>query len=431
MNVAIIGAGFTGLAAGYRLSKYGHNVTILEKDHLPGGLAVGIKQKEWQWTLEKHYHHWFTSDQSALNLANEIKYNVCIHRPKTCVYVDNEIFQLDSPLSVLQFPKLTQLQRLRMAVILGFLRYNPAWQLLEHIKTSTFLPKAMGEKPYSLLWEPLLRSKFGSYMHDISLAWFWARIRKRTANLAYPEGGFLKFAQTLCSEIESKGGKIFFNTEVREIKSNGINTFLHFSNDSNHRSKGGSLKLDKVIVTLPSFIFLKIAPQLPDWYRSILMNLKGLGAINIILRLKKPFLEDGTYWLNICEKNAPLMAIVEHTNFIDKQYYNNEHLVYLGNYLPITHKYFSMEKDELLTTYDPILKKINPSYKNSLIGCEKFAAPFAQPIIPTHYSKIIPSLETPLKNIYLANMQQIYPWDRGTNYAIELGKKVATLINNC
>ncbi len=124
------------------------------------------------------------------------------------------------------------------------------------------------------------------------------------------------------------------------------------------------------------------------------------------------------------------MAIVEHTNFMDKKYYNNEHIVYLGNYLPFDHEYMKMEKDQLLKIYDPILKKINPNYQLSIINSQLFKVPFAQPIIPVNYSKIVPPFETPLSNVYLANIQQVYPWDRGTNYAVELGQKVAAKVSD-
>lgn len=122
------------------------------------------------------------------------------------------------------------------------------------------------------------------------------------------------------------------------------------------------------------------------------------------------------------------MAIVEHTNFMDKKNYNNEHLVYLGNYLPHDHRYFKMPKEEILKEFDKFLKSIKPDYKKNLIDYEVFKAPFAQPIIPVNYSKLIPPIKTPLQNVYLANIQQVYPWDRGTNYAVELGQKVAKLI---
>ena len=51
--------------------------------------------------------------------------------------------------------------------------------------------------------------------------------------------------------------------------------------------------------------------------------------------------------------------------------------------------------------------------------------PAAQPIISTNYSQRIPSTRTPVKGLYLAAMSQVYPQDRGTNYSIQLGMRVA------
>ena len=187
-------------------------------------------------------------------------------------------------------------------------------------------------------------------------------------------------------------------------------------------------EFDAIIVTLPSFFFIKIAPQLPDEYKNNLLKLKGLGALNLMLRLKTQFLKDNTYWLSVCDNKSPILAIVEHTNFMDKKHYNNEHIVYLGNYPEKDDPRFEMTAEQLLKLYDPWLKKINPNYKLSIINYKLFTAPFAQPLIPVNYSKFLPPFETPLSNVFLANIQQVYPWDRGTNYAVELGEKVAKLI---
>lgn len=156
-------------------------------------------------------------------------------------------------------------------------------------------------------------------------------------------------------------------------------------------------------------------------------QLKSLGATNLILRLSKHFFPDQTYWLSVCDKSAGIMAIVEHTNFMDKKHYNNEHIVYVGNYLPSDHPNFLATREDLLSLYDPFLHKINSGYKHNLIDYKLLKEPFAQPVIPPHYSKMIPSIITPLRSVYLANIEQVYPWDRGTNYAVELGEKVAKL----
>ena len=68
---------------------------------------------------------------------------------------------------------------------------------------------------------------------------------------------------------------------------------------------------------------------------------------------------------------------------------------------------------------------IPPSRATGLRTHWGFAAPFAQPIVTTEYRAHIPPHETPLPGLYLANMFQVYPQDRGQNYSIALANKLA------
>ena len=56
-NVAVIGAGALGLAAGRRLAAGGARVTVFERKPEPGGLTAGFKVGP-SW-LEKFYHRIF------------------------------------------------------------------------------------------------------------------------------------------------------------------------------------------------------------------------------------------------------------------------------------------------------------------------------------------------------------------------------------
>ncbi len=422
MKIGIIGAGFGGLAAGYYLAKNGHQVTIFESDSKPGGLAVGYQEKKWDWTLEAHYHHWFTNDYAVLKLAKEIGHKVKTVRPKTSTYYNGSIAQLDSPVSLLRYEPLPFFQRIRTGMILAYLKFTPFWKPLEKVTAKKFLKSTMGTKSWEVLWEPLFIKKFGIHTDKISAAWFWARIKKRTPALSYPERGFLSFAKHLDNEIRKKGGVIYYNTPVSKLKNVNKKVVI--------QTVKGKFEFDKVIVTLPGSLFTKITPDLPKEYVQKLTSLQGLGAVNLVLSLKKPFFKDGTYWLNINDKKFPFLALVEHTNFMDRKNYNNEHLLYVGNYLEHTHPYFSNSSAELIKEFLPYLRRINPNLKKASIKkATVFKAPFAQPIIPLNYSKLIPDFKTPLPNVYLSNIQQVYPWDRGTNYAVELGFKVAQLVD--
>ena len=421
MKIAIIGAGFAGLASAYELVKAGHTITVFEKESNAGGLALGFTEKDWEWTLEQHYHHWFTNDDAILNLAKEVNFPIVVKRPKTSMYVDGHMEQLDSPLQLLTFSGLPLFDRLRMGIVFAILfRFNPFWKILEGIKITTVLPLLIGKKAYKTLWEPQLLNKMGIYTDQISLVWFWARIRKRTTSLAYPEGGYLTFANHLVDLLKKSGVTFHFSTETTQLAQDS-EIKVTFKLDTKEHEES----FDRCIVTQHAFLFSKMTPSLPSSYKENIKRLDGLGAMNLVLRLKQPFFVDNTYWLSICESPSPIMVVVEHTNFMDKKYYNNEHLIYIGNYLSPQDPRFQLSKEDLLKLYDPLLQKLHPGYEKELIGTELFKAPFAQPIIPLHYSKEIPSFDTPLSHIYLANMQQVYPWDRGTNYAVELGQKVA------
>ncbi len=422
MHIAIIGAGFTGLSAAYELQKENIDITVYEKESEPGGLAIGYKKEEWDWALEKHYHHIFTSDKAIRDLAKQIGVEFQFYRPNTSSFVDGRIYQLDSPLKVMEFPKLSIAERIRMGAVLGYLRYVADWKEIEQFKAHEWLLKSMGERAYRMLWEPLMVSKFGPFYKDISLAWFWARVKARSPQLGYPEGGFQNMVEVLAEKIEERGGVIRYNTPTHKLAQKDGKTVVKIN--------GATYEYDAVIVTVPNILFSKMTPDLPDEYHEKLLSFEGIGAVNMVLEMDKPFFDTDVYWLSICEKEYPFLAVVEHTNLIEKEHYNNRHIVYVGNYLPHDHEYFSKSPEELLEIYDPYLKKLNSKYRSALKDITVFKVPFAQPIVTPNFSEKVLPFDTPIENMYLANIQQVYPWDRGTNFAVDMGRQVAGHIVN-
>jgi len=421
MKVAIIGAGFGGLSAGYKLAKEGFDVTIFEADENPGGLAVGFKEPDWKWSIEKHYHHWFYSDWAITNLAKKIGYKIDFVRPLTSTYLDGTIHQLDSPLSLFKMTKLPVIDRLRTGAVLAYLKFTNNWKALEKVTAEKWLKKYMGEISWRILWRPLFAKKFSDYEKLIPASWFWARIKKRSAKLGYPRGGFLLFAKAIAAGIEADGGQIFYNTPVTSIESK--KSELVVTTDKK------SFVFDRLIFTLPFVPMLKIVKGLSNSYQDKLHSFKSVGALNMMLTLKKKLLTDGTYWLNINEQEFPFISVVEHTNFVKRINYGGEHIVYIGNYLAKGHPFYQKSPGELFEIYLPYIQKINPEFSRKWINkIHLFSAPFAQPIPFLSYSRKIPDMTTPVKNLFLSNIQQVHPWDRGTNYAVEMGEKAADLV---
>lgn len=428
MKIAIVGGGITGLTAAYKLTKLGYIVTVFEKEKSLGGLAAGFKKPDWQWSLETNYHHFFTNDSALINLLAELglKNKIMIKRPITATLLPNgKISQFDSAINLLTFPYLDFTSKLSTAAILAFLKLNPFWKLLERMTATDLLVKLGGQRAYQILWEPLLIGKFGAWSNKVAASWFWARIQKRTVRLGYIERGFQTLIETLAQSIANRGGKILLNTEVKSIlniKHQILNIQIKYQKYKNNRKKEFRDSFEKVLITAPTPIALKMVPQFQ------IEKIPHLHAQTLILETKEPII-DKVYWLNIADRSFPFLSVIAQTNFIDKRHYAGHHLTYFGNYLPDGHPYLSMNKDQLLKKFLPYIKRLNPSFNSSfLIHHSSFIGFYAQPVHELHYSRRAPKLETPVKGVYLANLDSIYPWDRGTNYAVELGIKAAKAI---
>ena len=268
--------------------------------------------------------------------------------------------------------------------------------------------------------EPMLVGKFSSYYKEVNMAWFWARFKARTPKLGTFNGGFQAFLDKFAEILSQKGVRFSFNTGIRGIQplENGqIELSL----------ENGKAIFDQVLATVPPFLLAKLTPSLDEAYKQKLTSLKNIGAVVLILSIKKPLSKKGYYWFNLPKSSGfPFLALVEHTNFLAPEHYNGEHLIYCGDYLENSHEYFSLSKEEMVARFLPSLKRINPDFESDWLQKSwLFRVPYAQPVPGVNHSEKIPAIQTPISNLFFASMSQVYPWDRGTNYAVELGRKAA------
>jgi protoporphyrinogen oxidase len=424
MRIAIIGAGATGLSAAYDLAGAGHAVSVFEAGDRVGGLAAGFKADHWDWTLEKFYHHWFTSDRDILGLIDELgaRDRVVFPRPVTVVYYEGKFYPFDSPQRWLSFPGFSWLDVARFGAVGAYFKALPNGVALERYTADAWLRRWMGQKAYDIIWRPLLVGKFGErYYRDINLAWLWARIKSRTPRLGTFQGGFQAFLDLLAEHVRRRGGTITLNTPVTEVCTSPKGGFTLTTG-------AGPMAFDQCIATTSPRLLARMAPQLPDAYRDQLTSLKSLGAVVMVLALNRQLTD--YYWFNLPkEAGFPFLALVEHTNFLPREHYGGDHLVYCGDYLEPDHVYFRLSADELLERFLPSLTRFNPAFDRSWIKqIWLWRTEYAQPVPLVNHSKNIPAIKTPLDGLYLASMSQVYPWDRGTNFAVQLGRRVAGMV---
>ncbi len=430
-RVVVIGAGFTGLSAAWELATRGAQVTVLEADGEVGGLAGSFPVGGNGTRLEKFYHHWFTSDTHVTDLVRELgREGEVVHREtRTGMYFANRQFRLSSPADLLRFTPLPPLDRIRLGLLALRARRVGDWRRLEALTAREWLVRLGGRRVFDVVWRPLLEGKFGEYADDVSAVWFWNKLKLRGGSrgrggaevLAYYRGGFAALADQLAHAIERAGGAIRLGTpatglEAREGRVVGVET------------PDGHVPADAVIATpaLPIVADL-VAPHAPADYVARLRRIRYLANLCVVLELDRSL--SRTYWLNVNDPGFPFVGVIEHTNFEPPETYGGRRLVYLSKYLPDAAALYRMSDAEVVAFCLPHLRRMFPAFRAEwILAAHVWRARYAQPIVERHYGALIPPVTTPLAGLYLSTMAQVYPEDRGTNYAIREGRKVGRLV---
>lgn len=422
MKIGIVGAGVTGLTAAYELSKAGHQVTVLESTERAGGLARTFSDEHWKWPLEIFYHHAFTSDKALLDLNRElgIADKMVFPLPITAIWQNGTMNAFDSPLAVLRYPYLSFIDKMRVGLTTLYLRLTRDWHSLEQVTAEQWLLRYIGPRAYHALWEPLLANKMTRYYKEVNMAWFWARIHKRSQRLGYYQGSYQVLIDALLSRAQALGAQILYGQPALLIDSvrDGISI----------RTGSGAATYDAVVATVSPRVMAQITPGLPPDYAASLCGLRTLGALTLVLAVDRQ-VTNGFYWVNLPQGQFPFLAFVEHTNYQSPDHYGGDHIVYLGDYPAPDEPHWTASKEQLLDEFLPHLVKFNPRFERSWIRRSwLFREEYAQPVPPVNHSQHIPAVRTPVAGLYLASMSQVYPWDRGTNYSVEMGQQVAQMV---
>src|SRR5215204_2106628 len=428
-HVVVIGAGFAGLSAAWELSQRGMRVTVCEADEEVGGLAGSFDVGGTR--LEKFYHHWFTSDTHVVDLVSELGHSDrVLHRAtRTGMYYAHRFFRLSTPMDVLRFTPLSPWARVRLGLLALRARRVRHWKELEGLTAEEWLTQLGGPEVYEVVWRPLLEGKFGSYASEISAVWFWNKLKLRGGSrgkggeevLAYYRGGFAALADQLALAVCSNGGTIRLESRVTELL--GWDGRI-----AGVRTEHSVIAADAVLATPALPIVADLVESLvSSEYADSLRRIQYLANICIVLELNRSLSE--TYWLNVNDPGFPFVGVIEHTNFEPPETYAGRRLVYLSKYLPETDQLYRMSDDEVVRFCLDHLQRMFPALSPDwILGAHVWRARYSQPIVVRQYGALIPPVETPLSGLYLSSMAQVYPEDRGTNYAIREGRAAAAKI---
>jgi len=429
MKIGIIGGGITGLTLGCELAKRGFEITIFEKEPELGGLAGCFKIGDTY--IEKYYHHLFRSDTDIIELINELNLTdrLVFSESKMGFFQNGKIYSFGTMLDLMKFSPLTLIDRIKFGLdVLKFRRKNQ-WEDLEEITIKDWTHRRGADNIYNVIWRPLLKSKFGSEYENIAASWLWGRIHPRAKSrkmgkekLGYIIGGNKVLFDYMKKFIEDNNGAVKTSAKIIKINSKGNKLHIYETQDKSAGSMADKYyEFDYVFSTVSTIEFAEMTSDLPREFASLLNSVKYQGVICVVLVLNRAL--SNIYWMNIIDPDITFGLVVEHTNFITKQHYGNNHIVYLASYLNQQNSMFQFSKMEIIDTYIDSLLKIFPEFKtdwvNDILIFKDF---YATPIYSLNYSKVKLDFKTPVKNLFIVNTSQIYPEDRNMNNCMRLAK---------
>lgn len=430
-DVVIVGAGFAGLTAGLDLARAGKKVCLLDSDAQPGGLAGSFEFRDGV-TIEKFYHHWFNNDDHVPGLVRELgmEGDIVTMPSKTGMYFNGRHWRLSTPLDLLRFKPLSFIDRIRLGLLVLKVRRVKDWRSIEHLTIREWLEPLCGKNVYRIVWQPLIENKFSVVADQINAVWMWKKLVLRGSTrdakggeqLAYFKGGFARLAQAMAAEIMRLGGEIHYHSTVTNVQTEG----------QGQQSRITAIQTEQLTVQGQQFLFTPAFPIIGDILKQHVsqnwqdkwQRVKYLGNVCLVLELDRSLSD--TYWINVNDPGFPFVGVIEHTNFDSPANYQGKHIVFLSRYLAKEDPLWRYGDAEYLDFALGHLQRMFPEMQRSWINDYRiWRADYAQPITERGYSSYVPGAETPFANGWICTMAQIYPEDRGTNYAIREGRIMA------
>jgi protoporphyrinogen oxidase len=451
VRIAVLGAGVCGLVAAHRLARAGHAVDVYERWPGLGGQAATLDLGDGH-RLERYYHHLFTSDRHIADLFAELGMADAIEwRPSSVAFfARGALHPFVTPLDLLRFRPLSPVARVRMGVaVLALQRLASDRGPYERVTARAWIERRMGRQAWEEVWGPLLRGKFGERADRIAMVWLWSKLRLRRSvsgedvrqeRLGYPRDSWEPLFEALARSVCDRGGRVLTDRPAARVTRAGSGFAVSAGPPGSFRrghdprafDAGAGETYDRVLATVPNDVFERLldpalAAEVGEEYLARTRAIEYFAALCLLLELDRRF--QPYYWTNVADRALPFVGVIEHTNFVEPERYGGRRFLYVANYLPHGHELLELDAEALLARYEPGLRAVNPAFSRDWVRRSwRHVEPAAQPIVTVGYGDRIPPLRTPAAGLVLANTTQVYPEDRGTNYAVRLGDQAAQAV---
>ena len=408
MKIGVIGGGLSGLALAQRLAKKGHEITVLERDSQPGGLAT--YEDHGPFVFDRYYHVILPSDNFLLSFIRDIGLSDKLRWGTTLTgfFVEKAMYSMSNTIEFLKFPPLSLWSKFRLGMTILYCSRINNWRRLEKITVEDFLVRHSGRTTYEKMWKPLLLAKLGENYQRVSAVFIWTYIKRMFSardssaskeQMGHVHGGYKTVFDRLEKVIDESGGKIRLNTTVEKIEATAGGRGVDVVTDA------GREHFDKVIFTGPVNVLQSVADSSLVALEESGHEVEYLGVLCMALVTKKPLTE--FYILNIADKRIPFTGVVGVSNILDDDETAGLHLSYLPKYVLSTDAELKRPEDELREEFLQGLRLMFPDLEDDdIVSCRIHRAFKVQPLQVLNFSSYIPKSKTLHPDFFVHNTAQ-------------------------
>jgi protoporphyrinogen oxidase len=295
----------------------------------------------------------------------------------------------------------------------------------EHVPIRDFVVEHTTQSVYDNFVDPLLDGKFGDRKEDVSAAWFLGRVRFRGERdllrgeiLGYFDGGFRPLLDALVDAVGREN--ITTDARVTELATDGESV--------------DSLTVETADGTATHEVNDVVVAAMPNVLEDLTgheCDIEFQGAVCGLATMSESLM--GTYWLNVAH-DAPFGSLIEHTNFVPRERYGGDHLLYVASYVQGPHEnLWQMDDDEVADVWFDEIARMFPDFDRAAVEEFRVARnPRAGPIYERGYLDLVVPYDLAddvADGVYYAGMasEAQYP-ERSLNGGIVAGYECADRI---
>jgi len=426
-HAVIVGAGLTGLMAGYRIACAGIPVTIYEaaKDfsEAEGLVTVGSSP------VEVEFDPVLPSDADLLQLLDDLDARSLLEwQPSRFgVFLDGRIIPFDHHRDLRTLRTLGFWARRKLARRFARLLKDGLPGASEEISAERWLEKQCGKEAVSALWSPLLHGFWSKRASRVSAAWMARRLGRITearstgdGTSAYLSGSSTLLAQRLVNGIEANGGRVLYGKMVQEVltSSEGLKgVFI----------EGQVVQTSSVVLCQRPDHIRALSPGLPESFFERLEIIPFQSLIRLTLQLDRPF--GHLHRLIVCDGDLPFSELVEHTSWISPEQYGQQNILHLTAGHTTGDPALEDPEEKILDLFNNGLGRINPDFNRHWVTGHQLRRDLRSCPVPVAGSPLAaPVSTTPVPGIFLAAEAAHGRRYRGPAASAAIGARIASLL---